>query len=109
MTAPTASRRTSNAIGGVPPRPLGRGARCASRAASQARTAAGSDERGQYDNEDRTSWTASDTCKGPVFAYLTQRFNRASRTPSMTLRLGAVGYTFTRSPDAADRWMASMT
>src|SRR5206468_4073412 len=24
-------------------------------------------------------------------------------------RLGAVGYTFTRSPDAADRWMAAMT
>jgi hypothetical protein len=60
-TAPTASRRTSSGIGGVPPRPLGRGARWASRAASQARTAAGNDERGQYDNGDRTSWKASRT------------------------------------------------
>jgi len=28
---------------------------------------------------------------------------------SNATRLGAVGYTFTRSPDAADLWMASMT
>jgi DDE superfamily endonuclease len=55
-TAATASRRTSNDSGGVPPCPDGRGGtRWARRAASQASTAAGSDERGQYDNGDQTS------------------------------------------------------
>ncbi len=58
-TAATASRRTSRASGGLPPSPGGRGgARCARRAASQASTGAGSDERGQYDNGDQTSWQA---------------------------------------------------
>jgi hypothetical protein len=55
-TAATASRRTSNDSGGVPPCPDGRGGtRWARRAASQASTAAGSDERGQCDNGDQTS------------------------------------------------------
>ena len=55
-TAATASKRTSNESGGVPPWPGGRdGSRWARRAASQASTAAGSDERGQYDNGDQTS------------------------------------------------------
>jgi hypothetical protein len=50
-TAATASKRTSNESGGVPPWPGGRdGSRWARRAASQASTSAGSDERGQYDN-----------------------------------------------------------
>ena len=54
MTAPTASRRTSNGSGGVPPRPGGRGGlRWARRRASQASTWAGSHERGQYDNGTR--------------------------------------------------------
>jgi len=49
-TAAAASRRTSNESGGVPPCPGGRcGPRSARRWASQASTAAGSDERGQYD------------------------------------------------------------
>src|SRR5215217_4005500 len=53
-TAATASRRTSNASGGVPPWPGGRGgARWARRAASQASTCAGSEERGQYDKGTR--------------------------------------------------------
>ena len=48
-TAPTASKRTSNASGGVPPRPGGRGgSRWASRPVSQASTSTGSDERGLY-------------------------------------------------------------
>ncbi len=56
-TAATASRRTSNESGGVPPWPGGRdGSRWAKRAASQASTSAGSDERGQYDNGEQTSW-----------------------------------------------------
>src|SRR5215216_1930941 len=50
-TAATASRRTSNASGGVPPWPGGRGG--ARRAASQASTCAGSEERGQYDKGTR--------------------------------------------------------
>jgi hypothetical protein len=58
MTAPTASNRISSGIGRVPPRRLGLGAKWASRTASQARTSAGNDERGQYDNGDRTSWKA---------------------------------------------------
>jgi hypothetical protein len=59
MTAATASRRTSNDSSGVPPWPGGRGgSRWARRPASQASTAAGSDERGQYDNGDRTSGQA---------------------------------------------------
>jgi len=61
-TAATASRRTSRASGGVPPRPGGRGGvRWARRPASQASTAAGSDERGQYDNGDQTSMAGFDT------------------------------------------------
>jgi hypothetical protein len=49
MTAATASRRTSSDSGGVPPWPGGRGGcRWPRRSASQASTAAGSDERGQY-------------------------------------------------------------
>jgi len=59
MTAPTASRRTSNGSGGVPPRPGGRGeARWARRAASQASTLAGSEERGQYDTGTGPPWQA---------------------------------------------------
>jgi hypothetical protein len=43
----------------VPPRPGGRGGcRWARRAVSQASTAAGNDERGQYANGDQTSWQA---------------------------------------------------
>ncbi len=58
-TAATASRRTSSDSGRVPPCPGGRGgARWASRAASQASTWAGSDERGRYANGDQTSWQA---------------------------------------------------
>jgi hypothetical protein len=58
-SAATASRRTSNDSGGVPPVPGGRdGSRWARRAASQASTAAGSDERGQYDNGGQPSWQA---------------------------------------------------
>jgi hypothetical protein len=58
-TAATASRRTSSDSGGVPPRSGGRdGSRWARRAASQASTGAGSDERGRYDNGDQTSWQA---------------------------------------------------
>jgi hypothetical protein len=61
-TAATASRRTSNASGGVPPRPDGRGGvRWARRPASQASTSTGSDERGQYDNGDQTSKAGFDT------------------------------------------------
>jgi hypothetical protein len=46
----------------VPPRPGGRdGARWARRLASQARTPAGSEERGQYDNGDQTSVAGFDT------------------------------------------------
>src|SRR4030095_969392 len=49
-TAATASRRTSNDSGRVPPCQGGRGGvRWARRAASQPSTLAGSDERGQYD------------------------------------------------------------
>jgi hypothetical protein len=60
MTAATASKRTSNDSGGVPPVPGGRaGCRWARRAHSQASTAAGSDERGQYANGDQTSWAGS--------------------------------------------------
>src|SRR6266545_5470437 len=51
-TAATASRRTSRDSGRVPPRPGWRGGtRWARRPASQVRTLAGSDERGQYANE----------------------------------------------------------
>ena len=55
-TAATASRRTSSDSGGVPPVLGGRhSSKGASRAASQAITSAGSEERGQYDTGDRTS------------------------------------------------------
>jgi hypothetical protein len=58
-TAATASRRTASDSGRVPPLPGGRGGiRWARRSASQASTGAGSDERGQYDNGDQTSWQA---------------------------------------------------
>src|SRR6266545_6942437 len=61
-TAATASRRTSKASGRVPPRPGGRGGiRWARRAASQASTSTGSDDRGQYDNGDQTSMAGFDT------------------------------------------------
>jgi hypothetical protein len=58
-TAATASKRTSKQSGGVPPWPSGRdGVRWARRAASQASTPAGSDERGQYAIGDQTSGQA---------------------------------------------------
>jgi hypothetical protein len=54
ITAATASRRTSNDSGGVPPRPGGRGGISWARwQASQASTSAGSDKRGRYDNGTR--------------------------------------------------------
>src|SRR6266508_2443736 len=61
-TDPTASRRTSNDSGGVPPWPGGRGgSRWARRAASQSSTVAGREERGQYAIGDQTSGQASRT------------------------------------------------
>ena len=58
-TAATASKRTANASGRLPPCPGGRGGiRWARRPASQANTSTGSDERGQYDKGDQTSWQA---------------------------------------------------
>src|SRR6266540_2149356 len=83
MTAATASRRTSKGSGGVPPRPGGRGgSRWARRSASQASTSAGSDERGQYDNGDRTSLAGvRDLAYGLVPVNV--RTCGASRTPSL--------------------------
>ena len=79
----------------MPPWPGGRdGSRWARRAASQASTSAGSDERGQYDNGDRTSWAASNTSKGPVFAYPTQR-------PQ-----GSIADTLTHTHPKVKAWLA---
>src|SRR5215211_3411158 len=73
ITAPTASRRTSNDSGGVPPSPGRRdGVRWARRLASQASTSAGSDERGQYDKGTRPPgrretpclWSGPRQCQG---------------------------------------------
>src|SRR6266545_8382337 len=87
MTAATASRRTSKGSGGVPPRPGGRGGRrWARRSASQASTSAGSDERGQYDNGDRTSLAGvRDLAYGLVPVNV--RTCGASRTPSVPWRI----------------------
>ena len=78
-TAATASKRTSRDSGRVPPRPGWRGGtRWARRPASQVRTLAGSDERGQYANE------AGPPRKGeglPVVRSRTCPAHGAARTP----------------------------
>jgi hypothetical protein len=79
-TAATASKRTSNESGEVPPWPGGRdGSRWARRAASQASTPAGSDERGQYDNGDLASRRGEDLAYGLVPVNV--RAHAPSRTP----------------------------
>src|SRR6266536_2972922 len=82
-TAATASRRTSRASGGLPPRPGGRGGvRWARRPASQPSTSTGSDERGQYDNGDQTSMAGvRHLAYGLVPVNV--RADGASRTPSI--------------------------
>jgi hypothetical protein len=63
-TAATASRRTSSDSGGVPPWPGGRGgSRWARRSASQASTAAGSEERGQDDKGTRPPGRRETPCR----------------------------------------------
>jgi hypothetical protein len=79
----TASRRTSNASGQLPPCPRGRGgARSARRPAIQASTAAGSDERGQSDKGTRPPGRRQHPADGLVPVNVGT--HRASRTPSMT-------------------------
>jgi hypothetical protein len=81
-TAATASRRTSNESGGVPPVPGGRdGSRWARRAASQASASAGSDDRGPYDTGTRPPGRREKLAYGLVPVNV--RPHRASRTPSM--------------------------
>src|SRR6266545_5810166 len=91
-TAATASRRTSRQSGGLPPRPGGRGgSRWARRPASQARTLAGSDDRGQYDNGDRTSLAGVNTL--PMVRSPHVRMHGASR------HLGETAFAWLPSPD----------
>jgi hypothetical protein len=91
-TAATASRRTSRQSGGLPPRPGRRGgSRWARRPASQARTLAGSDDRGQYDNGDRTSLAGVNTL--PMVRSPHVGMHRASR------HLGEIAFAWLPAPD----------
>jgi hypothetical protein len=90
-TAATASRRTSNDSGGVPPLPDGRGGiRWARRAASQASTCAGNEERGQYDKGTRPPGRLENLADGLVPVNV--RPNGASRTPSMSQSVLTIGH-----------------